>query len=222
MAIWKGAFRADIDKYYRIGYGSQKPRFFNKIRLWIFHFGFHCVVIYRLGNFASRLYSRNKIIGFPVKLIHFILDYFIKAVYHVAIDADIGPGFYVGHIGNIYIGPTQIGSNFSVTHNVTIGVGHAGGRAGVPIIGNNVWVGTGSVISGAIKIGDNVTITSGCILARDIPNGCLAAGNPGRVLLNNYDNRHLFGYPPAESVAEKSGESVKPGESPDQQNLFSK
>jgi len=222
MGIWKGAFRADIEKYYRIGYGSEKPRFFNKVCLWVFHLGFHCVVIYRLGNFGSRLYARNKIIGFPVKIIHFIFDYFIKAVYHVAIDADIGPGFYVGHIGNIYIGPTKIGANFSVTHNVTIGVGHTGGKEGVPIIGNNVWVGTGSVISGAIKIGDNVTITSGCILSRDIPDGCLAAGNPGRVLLNNYDNHHLFGFPPAAPAAEKPDESIKSDESPGQQNLFSK
>lgn len=215
-------FKADKEKYYRIAYGTAIPSFREKLRIWIFHFGFQCVIVYRLGRFASRIYAKNKLLGLPLKLVHFVLDYFIKAVYHVTIDADIGPGLYVGHIGNIYIGPTKIGSNFSVTHNVTIGVGHSGGKEGIPVIGDNVWIGTGSVISGAIRIGDNVTISTGCILTRDIPEGCLAAGNPGRVLMNNYDNRHLFGYPPSGPSENKKTGSEKPIETPEQRNLFSK
>jgi len=208
MGIWKTYFREDIQKYYRIGFGSKKPPLFSKIRLWISHFGFHCVAVYRLGSFASQVYARNKIVGLPVKVIHFILDYFVRAVYHVAIDADIGPGFYVGHIGNIYIGPTKIGANFSVTHNVTIGVGHIRGKEAIPTIGNNVWIGTGSVISGACKVGDNVTIASGSILTRDLPDGCLAAGNPARIVLINYNNTHLLGFAPAKPIEDNPDENT--------------
>ena len=133
--------------------------------------------------------------GFIPKVFHLILSYLVHMIHHVDIDAaTIGPGLYIGHVGTIYIGPVDIGSNFSITHNVTIGSGHFRGKKGVPSIGNNVWLGTGSVVSGAITIGNQVTINSGCILSRSIPDGFLAGGNPGRLILQNYDNRELLGW----------------------------
>ena len=187
-------FKSDLEKYYIIGYGTKRPVLRQKINLWIHNFGFHCVAVYRLGRFSERLYQRVGLLAFPVKLIHRILDYFIKAVHHVNIDdAKLGGGFYIGHVGTIYIGPTTIGDNCSLTHNVTIGIGHSEGKEGLPVIGNNVWIGTGSIISGAITIGNTVTIVNGSVLSRSIPDGCLVGGNPARVILQNYDNTALLG-----------------------------
>jgi len=113
--------------------------------------------------------------------------------HHVNIDdATIGPGFFIGHVGTIYIGPVVIGENFSVTHNVTIGVGHSEGKTGLPSIGDNVWIGTGSVVSGAISVGNGVTIANGTMLTRSVGDGCLVAGNPGRVVMNSFDNSELL------------------------------
>jgi serine O-acetyltransferase len=189
------AFRADLDKYYRIPLGSAQPSLGKRIRLWIFNFGLHCVACYRFGQYANRLYSRTKILGFIPKCMHFVLSYFVHMVHHVDIDAaTIGPGFNLGHVGTIYVGPAVIGRNFSLGHNVTIGMGHSEAGEGIPTIGDDVWVGIGAIISGAITIGNRVTIANGCILSRSVPNGCLVAGNPGRVVLADYDNSKLLGW----------------------------
>ena len=49
-------------------------------------------------------------------------------------------------------------------------------------IGNNVWIGGSVTILPGIKIGDNVTIGAGSVVVNDIPDGCIAVGNPCRVV----------------------------------------
>ncbi len=187
-------FASDLEKYYKISFQAWRPSFGDKLSLWVNHFGLHCVAMYRFGQFASRLYHKNIIFGILPIAIHSVLNYIIHLVYQVDIDAaTIGPGLYIGHIGCIYIGKSNVGENFSVTHNVTIGVGHSAGKEGRPTIGDNVWVGTGSTLAGSIAIGNKVTIAPNTFLSRSIPDGCLVGGNPGKILAQNYDNSKLFG-----------------------------
>lgn len=42
-------------------------------------------------------------------------------------------------------------------------------RNGSPIIGDNVYIGCGAKIIGALKIGDNVRIGANCIIVKDVP-----------------------------------------------------
>ena len=49
-------------------------------------------------------------------------------------------------------------------------------------IGNNVWVGCGSIILPGITIGDNVTIGAGSVVTKSIRNNVLAYGNPCKVV----------------------------------------
>ncbi|MEW6050264.1 MAG: serine acetyltransferase [Candidatus Zixiibacteriota bacterium] len=188
-------FKTDRRKYYRITHGTESPSMLRRLFTWVFNYGFHCVMAYRFGAWAGRVYKANRFLGLPFKLIHLVLSCWMKMFYHMSLeDGSFGPGLYIGHIGTIYIGPTTIGANCSLTHNVTIGIGQTEGAVGLPTIGDNVWIGTGAVISGPIQIGNGVTIAPGCILSRSVPDGCLVAGNPGRVVLREYDNRRLFGY----------------------------
>jgi serine O-acetyltransferase len=191
----KSIFKADIEKYYSIRPGFAGLTLGGRIGLWTTNFGLHCVVCYRFGKYAAHLYARNKLLGIIPVCAHRLLSYFVHMVHHVDIDAaTIGPGLYIGHVGTIYIGRTVIGRNFSLSHNVTIGIGHSEAGEGIPTIGDDVWVGTGSIISGAITIGNRVTVANGCILSRSVPDGCLVAGNPGRVVLRDYDNSKLLGW----------------------------
>jgi serine acetyltransferase len=194
MPDHQSMFRADLMKYYLVECGTEHPSRWRKFRLWVNNFGFHAVAVYRLGQFARRCSAKSKLIGFPFQILHRILEYFVRMVYHVNIGTKtIGPGFYIGHVGAIYISPTVIGSNCTLTHNVTIGEGHSVGLEGLPALGDNVWIGTGSIIYGAINIGNDVTIISGCVLSRSVPERCLVGGNPGRIILLEYDNSRLFG-----------------------------
>lgn len=55
---------------------------------------------------------------------------------------------------------------------------------GGPIdIGSNVFVGEGTIVLSNVKIGDNVIIGAGSVVTKDIPNDCVAAGNPCRVIM---------------------------------------
>ena len=195
MCKHKSPLKIDLEKYYYIIYKTKDPSLIQKIKLWILHFGLHCVAVYRLGQFSKRLFEKNKILGLPFKLLHHFLDYFIILFHHVeiSISSKIGPGFYIAHAATIMIG-CVIGENCSITHNVTTGWGLTSNEKGFPEIGDNVWIGTGSTIVGKIKVGNNVAVSSGSILSRNVPDGCLVAGNPGRVIMKEYDNSSILGY----------------------------
>lgn len=48
---------------------------------------------------------------------------------------------------------------------------------GAAIIGNNVFIGAGTKIIGAVKIGDNVTIGQNCVITKDIPNNSIVVND---------------------------------------------
>jgi serine O-acetyltransferase len=187
-------FKRDIEKYYRLETGLLTPSPRQKFDLWMTNHGFHCVAAYRFGQFAKRLCARYPLPGILLIIVHRLVSFFTTTFYHVNINrANISAGLYICHVGTIYIGPSDIGENLSITHNVTIGTGHSIGKEGVPRLGDNVWIGTGSTIFGDISIGNNVTVASGTVLSRDVHDRCLVGGNPGRVMLQDYDNSTLFG-----------------------------
>lgn len=49
-------------------------------------------------------------------------------------------------------------------------------------IGNDVWIGGGSIICPGVKIGDNVVIGAGSIVTKDIPSNSVAVGSPCKVI----------------------------------------
>ena len=48
-------------------------------------------------------------------------------------------------------------------------------------IGDNAWIGAGTLVMPGVTIGDDVTIGAGSVVTRDVPSGVLAFGNPCRV-----------------------------------------
>ncbi|MCH5253048.1 MAG: sugar O-acetyltransferase [Lachnospiraceae bacterium] len=50
------------------------------------------------------------------------------------------------------------------------------------VVGNNVWIGAGSIILGGVTIGDNTVIGAGSVVTKDIPSGVVAVGVPCRAL----------------------------------------
>ena len=49
-------------------------------------------------------------------------------------------------------------------------------------IKDNVWIGGNTVICPGVRIGDNVVIGAGSVVTKDIPDWCIAGGNPCKVI----------------------------------------
>ena len=49
-------------------------------------------------------------------------------------------------------------------------------------MGNNVWIASNVYIKGGVSIGNNSTIGAGSLVTSDIPENCLAFGNPAKVI----------------------------------------
>lgn len=54
-------------------------------------------------------------------------------------------------------------------------------------IGNHVWIGRSAIILKGVTIGDGAIVGAGSVVTRDIPPGCLVAGNPARVIKENVE-----------------------------------
>jgi serine O-acetyltransferase len=192
-----GHLAIDLKKGYNQLVGAEKPAFFKKLKVWLWYSSLLCVVHYRLGSFAYRMLQKNKLVASIPLLIYMVIGIFLRFFRHVEISyrAQIGPGLFLGHASCIYIGDAKIGKNCNLTHSTTIGWGLGTHKAGgVPEIGDNVWIGPNSVITGSIKIGNDVVISAGSVVARDIPDRSLVMGNPARVIQSDYNNSSYFGF----------------------------
>ena len=96
-----------------------------------------------------------------------------------------GPGLSIAHRGTIVVHPdSKVGENCHVHHCVTIGSGRIVPNDS-PSIGNNVFIGTGAVIVGAITIADGIAIGANSYVDRSFtePNITIA-GCPARKISN--------------------------------------
>ncbi len=90
----------------------------------------------------------------------------------------IGESMWIAHPYATIINAESIGSNFSCIHCTTLG---ATGK-GRPTIGNNVSLGANVTIIGNVHIGNNVTVGAGSVVVKDLPDNCVAVGNPAKVV----------------------------------------
>lgn len=86
----------------------------------------------------------------------------------------MGGGIFIHHGWGTIVLADKIGENLDVYQNVTVGYG----KDGKPIIGNNVKIYSGAVVSGKIIIGNNVRIAANSVVRHDVPDNCLVYGNP--------------------------------------------
>ncbi|OAB27447.1 acetyltransferase [Paenibacillus macquariensis subsp. defensor] len=86
------------------------------------------------------------------------------------------------HIGdNCFIAPGV--HIYTATHPLNPYERINGTEYGKPVtIGNNVWIGGGSIINPGVTIGDNVVIASGSVVTKDVPNDVVVGGNPARFI----------------------------------------
>jgi serine O-acetyltransferase len=96
--------------------------------------------------------------------------------------ARIGRGLFIDHGMGIVIGETaEIGENVSLLQGVTLGGTSTRREKRHPTLRDNVTVGAGAKIIGAITVGENSRVGAGSVVVRDVPPNAVVVGVPGRV-----------------------------------------
>lgn len=146
--------------------------------------GFWACFQYRIANalyYGVRNVLVSKLLMIPMILWQKLIE--ILTGISIPAGAQIGHSFYVGHFGGIIINSKAVlGNNCNISQGVTIGVSGQGDRRGVPVIGNNVYVGANTVVAGKIIIGDNVLIGANSLVNRDVPDNAVVVGVPAQVM----------------------------------------
>ena len=140
--------------------------------------GFQALTLHRLSHrlWRSRL---------PLKLPARLLSQLGRGLTGVEIHpgATIGHGVFIDHGMGVVIGETaEIGARCLLYQGVTLGgTGKEHGKRH-PTLAENVVVGAGAKVLGAITIGTNTRIGAGSVVVRDVESDCTVVGIPGRVI----------------------------------------
>jgi serine O-acetyltransferase len=95
--------------------------------------------------------------------------------------AIIGPRLFIDHGMGVVIGETaEIGANVTVYHGVTLGGVSLQPGKRHPTIEDNVVIGAGAKVLGAIRIGKNTRIGANAVVVKDIEPDMVVVGIPGR------------------------------------------
>jgi serine O-acetyltransferase len=134
--------------------------------------GTFAMVMYRLMQWAQRwrLYPLamicNKLNGFFGRCI-------------IGRNAQFGPGFVLIHSYGVVINTNVSGGrDVKIEHAVTIGAE----KNESPVLGDNVFLGAGAKIIGAVRIGSNAKVGANAVVVDDVPDGATVVGIPARVV----------------------------------------
>ena len=142
---------------------------------------FHVMFFYKIGNILWRYNLK-----FLSRLIMHFARIFTGIEIHPA--AKIGSNFFMDHGLGIVIGETtEIGENVTIYQGVTLGgimpsieSDSQRNQKRHPSIGNNVIIGSGAQILGAINIGDNSRIGANSVVSKNVSPNITVAGIPAR------------------------------------------
>ena len=93
----------------------------------------------------------------------------------------VGRNFVIDHFGGIIIsGYAKFGDNCRIRDGVVVGLRRVEDKR-APTIGDNVDIGSGAKLLGAIQIGNNVLVGANAVVLCDVPDNSVAVGVPAVV-----------------------------------------
>jgi serine O-acetyltransferase len=139
--------------------------------------GLHAVWGYRVAHW---FWTHN------FKLIGRIFSQIVRGFTGIEIHpgAKIGPGLFIDHGMEVVIGETsEIGQDVTLYHGVTLGGTSMAKGKRHPTLGDDVVVGAGAKILGAITLGDGCRVGANAVVVRSAPPDSVVVGVPGEIVV---------------------------------------
>ena len=138
--------------------------------------GLHALWLHRVAHFLWR--HRLRLFG---RLLSQLSRFATGIEIHPG--ASIGRRFFIDHGMGVVIGETsEIGDDVLIYQGVVLGGTSLQKKKRHPTVGNDVCIGAGATLLGAITIGGGATIGAGSVVVQSVPSGATVVGVPGRVV----------------------------------------
>ncbi len=163
-------------------------------------YGLWATAVYRFGRWVREI--RLGLVRKPLMAIYFILYKMIEIFFgiRISIMSEIGPGLLIHNFGGIVI-RGRMGRNCVLVQGAQLLSKGNFRAAGWPTLGDNVYVGAGAKVLGAVTVGDNVRIGANAVVTTNIAPYSVVLP-PESLILEGYYLRkppklpNLPGYPP--------------------------
>jgi serine O-acetyltransferase len=138
--------------------------------------GFHARQIHRLSH---ALYERR--VPLVPRLVSHVGRFLTGIEIHPG--ARIGEGLFIDHGMGVVIGETaEIGNDCHLYQGVTLGGTSTRREKRHPTLADNVVVGAGAELIGAIYVGENARIGAGSVVVTNVPANATVVGVPGHIV----------------------------------------
>ena len=128
---------------------------------------------------------------FRKPLYYFTLRRYYRLSYKLGFTIPVnvfGPGLSIAHYGTIIINTgTKVGANCRLHAGVNMGT-EAGYSDKAPVLGDNIYIGPGAKLFGAITIANNVAIGANAVVNKSVAESNIAIGGiPAKKIAENID-----------------------------------
>jgi len=162
-----------------------------KLKNILFEKKFKLLFFYRITNYLFYKEKKSPIERLFQSLSNKFYNYYQnKFCLDIKAKVKIGKGLHLPHpIGIVINAKSIIGDNCTIMQQVTIGNKSSKEEYLVPKIGNNVYIGSGAKIIGNCRVGNNVVIGANAVVTKDIPDNCVVAGIPARIISSDESDK---------------------------------
>ncbi len=155
-------------------YRERDPAARSNLEVVLCYPGLHAVIIHKLSSFLWRhgWYLSGRFVSHAAR--------FLTGI-EIHPGAKLGRRLIIDHGMGVVIGETaEIGDDVYIYHQVTLGGTSSEHGKRHPTLGNNVIIGAGAKVLGAINIGDGARIGANAVVVAPVPAGTTVVGIPAR------------------------------------------
>lgn len=169
-------FREDLDSVM-----ERDPAARNKLEIVLLYPGLHALWSHRFAHWLWK--HKLKLLG---RSISELARWLTGIEIHPG--ATIGHKFFIDHGMGVVIGETaEVGDCVTMYHGVTLGGTSLSKGKRHPTIGNNVTIGAGAKVLGAIEIGASSRIGANAVVVRPVPENSVVVGVPGQIVHRSHN-----------------------------------